>query len=260
MKISLIQIDSSDSKEANFQKAQKYIIEAVAKKADIVCLSENFLYRGDDREKEIENLSSRYITAFLELAKEKQVNIVLGSIILPDGRGDKSTNSCLVIDRKGEIVCRYDKQFMYDVERKDFTFHESDTIQSGKKIGFFELDGVKMGVGICVDLRYPEYFRELTKKGAEIIFLPSNFRKITGERAWDVLTTARAIENQLYFCACGQTGQTGIKERVGNSRIISFDGKIISEIGEEEGIVSADLNLETLREFRKEFPVLRQVK
>jgi len=117
-----------------------------------------------------------------------------------------------------------------------------------------------MGVGICVDLRYPEYFRELMKKGAEIIFLPSSFRKATGQLAWDVLTKARAIENQFYFCACGQTGGIGVKARVGNSRIVSFDGKIISEIGEEEGIVSADLDLEALRAFRKEFPVLKQAR
>src|SRR3989339_746675 len=249
MKISLLQLNSSDDKEANLKKAQKYITDATTQKTDIVCLSESFLYRGDDKEKEIEKLSSRYITAFQEIAKTQNVNLILGSIIIATESASKATNSCLIINRKGEIIYRYDKQYMYDVERSDFTFQESDATQPGSKIGFFELDGVKMGVGICVDLRYPEYFRELMKKGAEIIFLPSNFRKITGQLAWDILTKARAIENQLYFCACGQTGGTGLKERVGNSRIVSFDGKIISEIGEEEGVVSADFNLEALREF-----------
>lgn len=219
-----------------------------------------FLYSGDDEAAKAEQLSSRYLTAFQELAKTKQVNIILGSILFLDELANKPKNSCFVIDRKGDIVCRYDKQYMYDVERKDFTYRESDTVEPGKEIGFFQLDGINMGVGICVDLRYPEYFRELTEKGAEIIFLPSSFRKTTGQLAWDILTKARAIENQLYFCACGQTGETGLKERVGNSRIVSFDGKIVSEIGEEEGVVSADLNLETLHGFRKEFPVLRQVK
>jgi nitrilase len=100
----------------------------------------------------------------------------------------------------------------------------------------------------------------LVKRGAEIIFLPSNFRLRTGQIAWDVLTKARAIENQVYFCACDQTGGIGVLERCGNSRIISYDGKIISEIGFEEGIVTADLDLNSLRQFRKEFPVLMQVK
>lgn len=260
MKISLLQLNSIDDKEANFRKVEKHITDATIQKTDVVCLSENFLYRGGDKEKKVEKLSSRFILAFQKLAKTQNVNLILGSIILVTESVSKPTNSCLIINRKGEIIYRYDKQYMYDVERDDFTFRESDETQPGSKIGFFELDGVKMGVGICVDLRYPEYFRELMKKGAEIIFLPSSFRKITGQLAWDILTKARAIENQSYFCACGQTGGTGLKERCGNSRIISFDGKIISEIGQEEGVVSADLDLEALHKFRKQFPVLKQVK
>lgn len=260
MKISLLQIDSGDDEKANFRKAQKHITESTEQKPDIICLPENFLYRGDDKEKVIEKLSSPYITSFQELAKTQKVNLILGSIILATESANKPTNTCLIINREGEIIYRYDKQYMYDVERNDFTYRESDVIQPGSKIGFFELDGIKMGVGICFDLRYPEYFRELVRKGVEIIFLPSNFRKITGQLAWDVLTKARAIENQIYFCACGQTGGTGLKERCGNSRIISFDGKIISEIGQEEAVVSAELDLEELHKFRKEFPVLKQVK
>lgn len=257
MRISLIQIDSSIDKEANFRKAQKYILEAAGKRPDIICFPENFLYRGDDEQ--AEKLSSRYVEDFQELAKKHNTNIILGSITLANSSG-KNTNSSLVLSRQGKIIHRYDKIYMYDVERDDLTFRESDTIQPGNTPGIFELDGIKMGVGICVDLRYPEYFRELTKMGAEIIFLPSNFRKLTGQIAWDVLTKARAIENQIYFCACGQTGGTGAKERCGNSRIISFDGKIISEIGLDEGIVSADLDFEAMHRFRKEFPVLKQMK
>ena len=257
MRVSLIQIDSGIDKEANLRKAQKYILEAMGQKPDIVCFPESFLYRGDD--KQVEKLSSKYIEDFQEFAKEHNVNIILGSITLVNSSG-KNTNSSLVLNRQGEIIHRYDKIYMYDVERNDLTFRESDSIQPGSKLGIFKLDGIKIGVGICVDLRYPEYFRELTKLGAEIIFLPSNFRKFTGQIAWDVLTKARAVENQIYFCACGQTGETGAKERCGNSRIISFDGKIISEIGLEEGIVSTDLDLEAMHMFRKEFPVLKQMK
>ena len=260
MKVSLVQIDSGTDKKVNFRKVQKYILEAMSQKPDIICTAENFLYRGDNIEEEAENLSSStYVFSFQRIAKEQKVNLILGSIVLTTG-GKKYTNSSLVINREGQIIYQYDKMYMYDVERDDLTYRESDTIQPGNKVGIFELEGVKMGVGICVDLRYPEYFRELIKKGVEIIFLPSNFRKVTGQTAWDVLTRARAIENQIYFCACGQTGGVGAKERWGNSRIISYDGKVISEIGQEEGIVVADLDLDAMFKFRKEFPVLKQIK
>lgn len=113
-----------------------------------------------------------------------------------------------------------------------------------------------MGVGICFDLRYPEYFRELIKEGAEIIFLPSHFRTATGKMAWNILTKARAIENQVYFCACNQTGEGNC----GNTQIISYNGEIISNIEAEEGIITQELDLEKQRTHRQEFPVLEQIK
>lgn len=113
-----------------------------------------------------------------------------------------------------------------------------------------------MGVGICFDLRYPEYFRELIKEGAEIIFLPSHFRTATGKMAWNILTKARAIENQVYFCACNQTGEGNC----GNTQIISYNGEIISNIEVEEGIITQELDLEKQRTHRQEFPVLEQIK
>ncbi|MCX6722815.1 MAG: carbon-nitrogen hydrolase family protein [Candidatus Staskawiczbacteria bacterium] len=256
MKVSLVQVASSGDKQNNFNKAREYILEAVDQKADIICLPENFLFSDA---KKAEKLSSKYIVDFQNLAKENKINLILGSIIINDGN-EKHSNTSLVIDRKGDIIFRYDKNYLYDVEREDVTYRESDEITPGDKIGLCKLEDVWIGIGICVDLRYPEYFRELMKNGAEIIFLPSSFRKITGQLAWDVLTKARAIENQVYFCACGQTGGSGNKERCGHSRIISFDGNIISEIEEKEGVISADLNLDKLHDFRKEFPVLKQIK
>lgn len=251
---------SGDNKTDNFIKAQDYIAQASKQNADIVCLPENFLYRGKDELEEAEiRESSPYISTFQELAQAHHIYIVLGSIAIK-AEGWKITNSCLVINKKWEIMHRYNKIYMYDVERKDFTFKESDTTQPGEDIDCFEIEGIKMGVGICVDLRYPEYFRQLTKLGAEVIFLPASFAKVTWNIARDILTKARAIENQSYFCACGQTWDEWVKARCGNSRIISFDGTILSEIGEEEGIVTANIDLESLRKYRKEFPVLQQMK
>ena len=126
----------------------------------------------------------------------------------------------------------------------------------GETNGIFELDGVKMGVGICFDLRYPEYFRELTKEGAEVVFLPSHFRTATGEIAWNVLSRARAIENQIYFCACNQTGEGNCA----NTQVISYDGKVMENIEKEEGVITVELDLDELRKYRKEMPVLEQMK
>lgn len=258
MQISLIQLNSGEDKLANFKKAKNFVAEAVKDSPDIIVFPENFL-SNKHSETDSQNPYTTFLEEFQQLAKTHNTNIVLGSLLVPTDK-DKVTNTSFVINRQGEIVHRYDKMYMYDVKREDICYIESDTTLPGEKHGIFELDGVKMGIGICVDIRFPEYFRELTKKGTKIVFLPSNFRKRTGEIAWDVLTRARALENQVFFCACGQTGAEGEKERCGNSRIISYNGEVIAEMGKEEGILSTEIDLAKLHQFRKEFPVLKQIK
>lgn len=257
MRVSLIQMDSKDNKQENIEKAIRFMDEAVKKQVDIICLSEKFLYWGKDRG--AEDINSNIISNFKEYAKKNNVNIVLGSLAIKVKDTNNITNTSFVINREGEIIHRYDKIYMYTVDRENLKIDEGRDTIKGNKLGIVEIDGIKIGIGICFDLRYPEYFRELTLRGAEIIFLPSSFRKTTGEVAWEVLTRARAIENQVYFCACNQTGGIAEKERCGNTQIIAYDGTIIANIKKEEGIIIGDLDIEKLRKFRKEFPVLKQV-
>lgn len=257
MKVALIQMDSKDNKQANIDKAIKFMDESVNKKADIICLSEKFLYWGQGRG--AESLESDAINIFKEYAKKNSVNIILGSLAMKVENTENITNTSFVINRNGNIVHRYDKIYMYTVDRPNLKIDESLDTVKGKNLGIVEIDGIKIGIGICFDLRYPEYFKALALNGAEVMFLPSNFRKSTGSIAWEILTRARAIENQAYFCACNQTGGIAEKQRCGNTQIISYDGTIISNIAENEGVIIADLDIEKLREFRKEFPVLKQV-
>jgi len=257
MRVSLIQMNSGSDKSANIEKALKLMKESLKDNPDVICLSEMFLYWGEGISKE--ELESPIVKEFREFANINNINIILGSIGLLSDEKDKVTNTSLVINRHGDIMHRYDKIYMYTVDRKDLKIDEGrDTIR-GDKIEVFELEGIKMGIGICFDLRFPEYFRKLTELGAEMIFLPSSFRKITGQLAWDILPKARAIENQVYFCACNQTGGSGLKARCGNTKIISYNGEVISSLDEEEGYITVDLDIEKLRKFRTEVPVSKQV-
>lgn len=257
MRVSLIQMNSKDNKQENIEKAIKFMDEAVNQNADIICLSEKFLYWGIGRS--AESINSIVIEKFKEYAKKKNVNIILGSIALKYENTENITNTCFVINRNGEIIHKYDKIYMYTVNRPDLKIDEGHDTVKGNKLGIVEIDGVKIGIGICFDLRYPEYFKTLAINGAEVMFLPSSFRKTTGAVAWEILTRARAIENQAYFCACNQIGGIAEKERCGNTQIISYDGNIISNIDNGEGIIMADLDIEKLRKFRKEFPILKQI-
>lgn len=253
LKVSLIQMDSTENRDENEEKAIMFLTQAMKENPDIICLSEKFLAWGKDRKNGIITIDE--LEKYLKFAKENNVNLILGSVALKSNVENKTTNTSFVINRNGEIVKRYDKKYMYKVNRKDLQIDEFERTIPGNDLGIVELDGVKIGIGICFDIRFPEYFRELIKNGVQIIFLPSHFRKSTGEKAWEFLTVARAIENQVYFCACNQTGE----DICGKTRIVSYDGNVLKQIDEQEGIITVNLDLEVQENFRKEFPVIEQI-
>ena len=253
MRISLIQTESNGTKQENEEKVFIQLQEAVKEKPDIICLSELFLSWGKDFYGGTVKIEE--IKKYQNFAKENNVNIILGSVALESNLPNKTTNTCFIINRDGTIVGRYDKIHLYKVNKPDFKLDERDDTIAGNSLGLFELDNIKIGVGICFDLRFPKYFRELTKNGAQIIFLPSHFRKNTGAIAWNVLTRARAIENQVYFCAVDQTGE----DLCGDTKVISYNGEVLKSLNGEEGILTIDLDLEEQRKYREEVPVLEQI-
>lgn len=193
-------MESNGTKKENKEKSLKFLKEAIKDKQDIICLSELFLSWGKDFENG--KVTIEELEIFQSFAKDNKVNLILGSVALISNIPNKTTNTCFIIDKNGSILKRYDKKYMYVVNSNKFKLDERDDTIAGEKIGIVELDNIKIGIGICFDLRFPEYFREVTKNGAQVIFLPSHFRENTGKIAWDILTKARAIENQIYFCAC----------------------------------------------------------
>ena len=250
MRVSLIQTESNGTKQENEKKIFEQLNEAIKEKPDIICLSELFLSWGKDFYGGI--VKQDEIKKYQTFAKDNNVNLILGSVALESNVDNKSTNTSFVIDRNGNIVGRYDKIHLYIANKPDFKIDERDDTIPGTQLGLFELDNIKIGVGICFDLRFPEYFRELTKKGAEIVFLPSHFNKSTGTIAWDVLTRARAIENQVYFCAVNQTGE----KLCGDTKVISYTGEVLKFLDKEEGVLTVDIDLEEQAKYRQEMPIL----
>lgn len=250
MRVALIQMQVTDNIIDNEKKAISFVKKAAQSQADIVCLPEMFRYKGDNPESSV----ITNVDKFQALAKTHGINLILGSVKLK--KGSKGTNTCFAIDRNGQIVCKYDKNHMYIVNKKDNVYDETKSIIPGNKLGICQLDGIKIGIGICFDLRFPEYFRKLVEQGAEIVFLPSNFMKNTGSIAWSVLSRARAIENQLYFCACNRIGG----DACGDTQIIDYSGDVIASLEDGEGVVLADIDLDKQREFRHQFPILKQIK
>lgn len=202
-----------------------------------------------------ETLEDSYAVKMLvDVAKKYNVNIIGGSFIRKDK--DKYYNSCPVINRSGDIIAIYDKNHLYSY----YGDNEGGIITKGKNPVMVELDGVKIGLTICYDIRFPEIYRAYRKAGADILVNVAAWGK-TKKIPWDSMTTSRAVENQTYMVALTQTGllEDG-KENLGHSMIIDYEGKILDEINEIEGGIYAEVNLPKMYEFRSKCTVLNDIK
>lgn len=132
MKVTLIQMDSTETKKENEQKALKYMRQAVLAKTDIICLSESFVYWGKEYEQRCCTLKD--IEKYRNFAEENDVNIILGSINLLDEKSNKTTNTCFVINREGNIVHRYDKKYMYQVKKENLMIDETQRTIDRKSV------------------------------------------------------------------------------------------------------------------------------
>ena len=200
----------------------------------------------------IEN--SKAVKMLSEIASKYKVNILGGSFIRKEG--NKCYNSCPVINRHGEVVAIYDKNHLFSY----YGDNEGNIITKGANPVMVELDGVKIGLTICFDIRFPEIYRAYRKAGADILVNMAAWGK-TKKIPWDTMTASRAIENQTYMVALTQTGLLPDgKENLGHSMIIDYEGKILSQIDEIEGGVYAEVNLPEMYEFREKCTILNDIK
>lgn len=263
MRVAAIQMTSTPNKSANLAEAHRLLREAMAKEPHLVAFPEMFsLITGHTRQllDEAELLSGVTVDTLREWAIEYGVWILGGSVFLKSSaRAKRVTNTSLLITPEGEIAARYDKIHLFDARiRGEKAYLESKTVQPGKKVVSVKTPFGVLGLSVCYDLRFPELYRELSKQGASVVFIPSAFTAFSGQAHWDVLTRARAIENQVYVVAPAQTGTAYPgRETYGHARIIDPWGRVIAERTSGAGIVFAELDFGRLQEVRREMPVLQ---
>ena len=263
LKAAILQMCAGQIKSENLKTAEKLIERAIAKGANFVCLPERFNFYGPQKlnGQEAEALTGKTCQLLQGLAGKYKVNIIGGSILEKSDVSGRYFNTTPIIDRNGNIIGKYRKMHLFDIDSPDLiSYNESAEIQPGREPGFFSMDGIQFGVAICYDLRFPELFRHLTLKGAEIFFIPSAFFKETGKLHWEILVRARAIENQCFVVASDQCGKhPGQPDSFGESLIVGPEGGVLSRLGAEEGIAACELDLEKLRRMRKEHPILNSI-
>ena len=201
----------------------------------------------------IEN--SPEIEMLKEIAKAHNVNIIGGSVIIKSSNG-KYYNTSPIILRTGQLLCTYEKNHLYSY----YGDNEGGYITAGKNPVLVEIEGVKLGISICYDIRFPEIYRAYRKANADILVNMAawGYKK---RLQWDTMTCSRAIENQTYFVALTQTGVLKNGERnVGHSMFYDYNGNVMGEITDIEGAVYATVDLDEMYEFRNKCTILNDIK
>ncbi len=233
----LAQLDSGTDLEKNLEICGKLIRRAAAAGCTTLAFPEFFLMRAAP-DTVVETSRVRFKEAIDRLcrqAKKFALNILAGSLPLAGKNGDMTIyNTALFIGASGEVLGSYRKIHLFSAVLKDHPeLDEPRYFGSGEKSLVQKFDGVNCGIGICYDLRFPELFRQLADRAAELVFLPASFTRYTGAAHWKPLLRARAIENQCYLVAPAQTGknrETGL-ESYGHSLVVDPWGRVVAEAG-----------------------------
>ncbi|EFM09710.1 Nitrilase/cyanide hydratase and apolipoprotein N-acyltransferase [Paenibacillus curdlanolyticus YK9] len=251
LRLALLQMDIQIGQpELNFAKVESMLQKALKaeEKPDVIVLPEmwNTGYALDQIGELADEGGQRTKQQLSAFSREHGVMIVGGSIA--EKRENGVFNTIYAFDRQGEVVGDYDKIHLFRL------MDEEKHLQPGGKIGSLQLGEIDAGMMICYDIRFPELSRKLALGGAKVLFVPAEWPNPRLHH-WRTLLQARAIENQMYVVACNRCGQSGETVFFGHSLVIDPWGEIIAESGDQEGILTASIDLALVDEVRSRIPV-----
>ncbi|MEK9992384.1 MAG: carbon-nitrogen hydrolase family protein, partial [Paracoccaceae bacterium] len=227
----LFQLSSTDDPKENLETINEMINTAAAKNVDFIALPEtaNCISNSKTHQDKVLQVEEEDITlaSLIKAAKNKALNILVGSLALKLNKsGHKLINRSFFINSSGKILAKYDKLHMFDACVSDSEkYNESSRFEAGKKAKVVSTAIGKFGLSICYDIRFPYLYRDLSKRGAQILTVPSAFTVPTGKAHWEILLRARAIENGAYVIAPAQIGthnfsDGGDRKTYGHSMVV----------------------------------------
>lgn len=259
MKVAALQMVSGPDVAANLATARRLLEDAAAQGARLAALPEYFCLIGQhDRDKlaVAETDGDGPMQAMLATAaRELGLWIIGGTLPLRAAVADRVRNSTLVYAPGGERVARYDKIHLFAFDNGRESYDEGRVLEAGSEPTQFEAEGVRVGLSVCYDLRFPELFRAYA--GADLLAVPAAFTYTTGEKHWSLLLRARAVENQCYVIAPAQGGRHPNGRRTwGHSMVVDPWGEVLAELPEGEGVVVAEIDAARIAQVREQLPAL----
>ena len=261
MKIAALQMVSTTDVARNLDRAAGLIDEAARAGAQLVALPEYFCHLGrrdtdklaiaeDDGAGPIQQLLS-------DCARRAGVWVVGGTLPMRTAQPERVRNSCCVYAPDGRRVARYDKIHLFAYDNGTERYDEGRVLEPGDTPLAFDAEGLRIGLSVCYDLRFPELYRALCRPPCDLLCVPSSFTYTTGQAHWELLLRARAVENQAYVIAPAQGGTHENGRRTwGHSMIIDPWGEVLAVRDEGEGFVIAPIDRARIDGVRQQLPAL----
>jgi len=262
MRVGIVQMTSTDDLPANLAAAEQAVERAAAMGAEFIALPEMFAFlrrEGLDFP-HAQAVQGEISTRVGSWARRHGARILIGSLAERRERDARVFNTSVLISPEGQVEARYRKIHLFDVDLSSEgggAYTESRSIAAGEEVVVASTPACVVGLSICYDLRFPELYREMTSRGAQLLTVPSAFTVRTGRDHWETLLRARAIENLAFVVAPAQCGKHGkSRESYGRSMIVDPWGIVLAQLADRPGVAVADCDFEEQSRVRKALPAL----
>ncbi len=263
LRVAAVQLQSQDDVAHNLAECARQVLAARREGAQLVVLPENFAYFGPEEGKRsvaerLADPNGAVQRALSEMARGSELFLVAGGFPEASADAARPFNTALVHGPDGALVASYRKLHLFDVALQDgTTLAESSSTTPGDALVTFDIGPFRVGLSICYDLRFPELYRGLVARGANVLLVPAAFTVHTGKDHWHPLLQARAIESQCYVVAAAQWGKHPRgRTTYGHSLVADPWGTIVAEASDRVGLTSATLDLGYLKRVRAAVPCL----
>lgn len=265
MRVAIVQLSSQDDVEDNLARAGALVRGAAEAGAGLVALPENFAFMGEETKKQhiaerLDDEQAGPIAAAVRAwARELGIWIVAGGMPEASGDAERPFNTSLLVAPDGTLAARYRKVHLFDVDLADGTklLESAATSPGAEPVACDVGDGIKLGMTICYDLRFPELYRALVERGVRLVTVPAAFTLTTGKDHWHVLLRARAIENQVFVLAPAQHGRHPRgRQTYGKSLVVDPWGDVLAQCPEGESFAVTRLDFAAQDRVRASLPCL----
>ena len=260
--IAVAQMRSGIDPVANAASLFEYIAEAASKNADIIFTPEMSGLLDRDRARAAQHIvleeDDLVLARTREAASQHDIWVALGSLAIQSPTSDKWLNRSFLISPTGEIMARYDKIHLFDVDLDSGeSWRESSAYEAGDKAILAPVGQVLLGLSICYDVRFANLYTALTDAGANILAVPAAFTVPTGKAHWETLLRARAIEAGAFVVAAAQSGKhEDGRETYGHSLIVDPWGRVLLDMEDHIGVAICEIDLAAVNEVRGRVPAV----